>query len=100
MLDKVLKVVAVTAFILGILFFTPIGGIVKVLVGGVALIGAAVLMFNAIFDSDGLKDTGIKLSFAVALLGVAIVVSIVLPSLPSSLGPSIEWDGRGNPRSY
>ena len=95
-LDKILKVAMCGGFAMGLLFFTPIGGIVQTIIGGGSIIGAAILIFNAVFDSDSLKDFGIKLGGAVALLALALLVSVALPSLPRSGGSDICWDGRAN----
>jgi len=51
-----------------LLFLTPIGGIVKVIGGIGALIGAVVLAVSAIFNFEDLRTTGIKLLGAVALV--------------------------------
>ena len=96
-IDAIAKSTPWIAGIIVLLYFTPLGGIVKVLVGGGALIGAVILVFNALFDSGGLREAGIKFAWALGLVALAIIVSIALPSPPfSSSSYDTCWDGRNN----
>ena len=100
-LDKIWKLVPWVAGAFLILFLTPIGGIVRVIVGIGGLIGAGALLVSAIFsvsDNPDFKTAGIKCLWAVALVALSLLAIAVLPSLPKGWGSDICWDGRSNPR--
>lgn len=82
-----------------ILFLTPIGGIVKGIVGIGGLVGAGALLISAVYglsDHHDFKTAGYKCLGAVVLVALALLAIVVLPSLPRTTGPDICWDGRSN----
>lgn len=80
--------------LLGLLLFTPFGGIVNLLLGGGAVLGAGWLVLTAVlglfdFKNYGYlphwREIGFRIAGAVGLLLFGVVLHLVLPEPPRSL---------------
>jgi hypothetical protein len=69
-----------------LLLFTPVGGVVNLVVGGLCGIGGVILILKAPFDwyDDGLRKAGTSLGFGLALLFICLLLQMILPRPPIS----------------